>query len=441
MLSPRKAMQRTAVSSSQRASVNALLLAGALSVAASTSDARGTAHDLASTASKHVSASTEYTSARAFNRYWPGVVQTNLVANKPEFGAQILEPKLQNAWGIAIRPAGFGGHFWVTGNTTEISFEYVGDVGGKPLFQDGLKEVNTAGTGTGVVFNSGGQFVITQAHPNGAITAPAKFLFANDSGTISAWTERKKADGTFDWPADSVTVVDGRTAGEAFFGVGVSPTGDRLYAADFGTAPALRVYDGTFKSIGTFVNPFQRGAALVPGEYAPFNVQTIGKAGAESVFVMYAKTQGHPDDPGRFFAAEEDAGPGKGRLVDFDFNGRIKNVWWDRGLLNAPWGVALAPENFGLYSGCLLVGNFGDGTIVAFHPRWKIALDYLRDARGQKIVIDGLWGLQFGNGASLGEANHLYFAAGPNDEKDGVFGKLETNPLAVEYLGNASICR
>jgi uncharacterized protein (TIGR03118 family) len=381
------------------------------------------------------------TQTKVFSGYWPGVVQTNLVANSAAFNPQIVDAKMKNAWGIAIRPAGFGGHFWVTANGSETSLEYVGDVGGTPLFQDGLKEVNTAGTGTGVVFNAGAQFVITQNHPNGPITAPAKFLFANDSGTISAWTERKKTDGTFDWPADSVTVVDGSANGAAFFGVGVSPAGDRMYAADFGASPALRVYDGAFKPVGTFVNPFQRGATLQPGDYAPFNVQTIGKTGGESVFVMYAKTQSDPSDASKFFAAEEDAGPGNGRLAEFDFNGRVKARWWDRGLLNAPWGVALAPDNFGLYSGCLLVGNFGDGTIVAFHPRWKIALDYVRDANGRKVVIDGLWGLQFGNGASLGEANHLYFAAGPNDEADGVFGKLETNPRAVGYLRNFSICR
>lgn len=90
---------------------------------------------------------------------------------------------------------------------------------------------------------------------------------------------------------------------------------------------------------------------------------------------------------------------------------------------------------------CLLVGNFGDGTIVAFHPRRKVALDYVRDEHGKRVVIDGLWGLQFGNGASLGEANHLYFAAGPNKEVDGLFGKLEPNPTTLPYIGGFSLCR
>jgi uncharacterized protein (TIGR03118 family) len=109
--------------------------------------------------------------------------------------------------------------------------------------------------------------------------------------------------------------------------------------------------------------------------------------------------------------------------------------------LNYPWGVAIAPKNYGLYSGCLLVGNFGDGTIVAFHPRYKVALDYVRDDHGKRVVLDGLWGLQFGNGASLGEANHMYFASGPNKEADGLVGKLEANPKTLPYIGGISMCK
>jgi hypothetical protein len=32
-----------------------------------------------------------------------------------------------------------------------------------------------------------------------------------------------------------------------------------------------------------------------------------------------------------------------------------------RGHLNAPWGIAAVPLNFGKFSGDLLIGNFGDG--------------------------------------------------------------------------------
>lgn len=357
---------------------------------------------------------------------YPGVVQTNLVANKPEYGAQILEPDLRNAWGIAIRPAGAGGHFWVGAERTGQSIQYVGDVGGTPLFQDELKVVETGGPVTGVAFNPGAEFVITQPHAEGPITNPAKFFFANASGTISGWTERVRPDGGFDHPADSVTVVDGRDHRSAFLGVTVAPDGARLFAADFGAEAALRVFDGRFAEQPPLVNPFA-GQAGQGAPFHAFNVQTVG----QSVFAMY----------GRQVAPDTTPPPADGRLAEFDGQGRFVAAWRGRGLLNYPWGVARAPDDFGLYSGCLLVGNFGDGTVVAFHPKLKVALDYVRNEHGERVRIDGLWGLQFGNGASLGTANHLYFAAGPNHEEDGLFGKLQANPRTLPILRGLSLCR
>ena len=361
--------------------------------------------------------------------WYPGVTQTNLVANKPEFGAQIVEPELRNAWGIAIRPTGLGGHFWIGAAETAKSIEYVGDVAGTPLFQDELKIVQTGGPTTGVAFNPGAQFVITQPHANGAITNGAKFLFANLSGTISAWTERKRPDGGFDHPLDSLTVVDGTARHSAFAGVTLLPGADRMVAADFGAEAALRVYDGTFAEQAPLRNPFEPEVRTRPDGFEAFNVQTIG----DSMFAMYGRHV-PPPEPGT-------VPPKEGRLAEFDADGKFVARWYGRGHLNYPWGVQMAPQDFGIYSGCLLVGNFGDGTVVAFHPRLKVALDYVRDDRGNRVVIDGLWGLQFGNGASLGEANHLYFAAGPNHEEDGLFGKLQANPRTLPYIGGVSLCQ
>lgn len=360
--------------------------------------------------------------------WFPGLAQTNLVANRPEFEAEILEPAMKNAWGIAIRPAGFGGHFWVGAAGTGKSIQYVGDVGGKPLFQDELALVDTAGATTGVAFNPGTQFVISQGHANGPIVAPTKFFFANASGSITAWTERARPGGGFDHPADSVTVVDGAARGSSFLGVTVAPAADRMLAADFGADAQLRVYDGSFVEKAPLANPFRPQGKKQPGGFEAFNVQTLG----ESVFAMYGRQV--PPDP----AAPP---PAEGRLVEFDGQGRVVARWHGRGYLNYPWGVARAPQSFGLYGGCLLVGNFGDGSIVAFHPRWKVALDYVRDTEGKRVVIDGLWGLQFGNGASLGEADHMYFAAGPNKEADGLFGKLRANPNTLPFLKGLSLCR
>jgi uncharacterized protein (TIGR03118 family) len=367
------------------------------------------------------------TSGKRFDGF-PGVAQTNLVASSAAFKPQIVEPAMQNAWGIAIRPAGLGGHFWVGAAGSAKSIQYVGDVGGTPLFQDELDIVDTRGPVSGVAFNPGSAFTITQPHANGAITAGAKFFFANLSGTVSAWTERKRADGGFDRPVDSAIVVDGSAKHSSFSGVAVSPDADRMYAADFGADAQVRRFDTAFNEQAPLANPFRPASGAQPGGFEAFNVQTLGR----STFVTY----------GRHVAPDPTKPPpAEGRLAEFDANGQFVARWYGRGYLNYPWGIAPAPDHFGLYSGCMIVGNFGDGTLVAFHPLYRIALDYVRDASGKKVVIDGLWGLQFGNGASLGEANHMYFAAGPEKEKQGLFGKLQANPNTLPILAGVSLCK
>ena len=345
-----------------------------------------------------------------------GYEQTNLVANWEAYNARIVEKDLQNAWGISLRPAGEGGHFWVTAQVTGKSFEYVGDVGGEELHQDELKVVDipgkpdATGTPTGTVFNDRGKgFVITQDAPNGAITAPAKFIFVTDEGVVSAWTERKKGDGTFDRPEVAIVVGDHSGAGAKYFGLAISPQNDKLFLANFGEKPGVVVLDDSFKVVedAGFENPF-------PAEekWAPFNVQTIGS----SIFVAYAEQS----EPG-----EEEPGTGKGRLAEFTVNGALINTWDGGNYLNAPWGIAAAPsDGYGPNSGKLLVSNFGDGTIAVFDKAKHTAVDFLRRPDGNRIEIDGIWGIVFGNGVSLGEANALYFAAGPGPETDGVFGRL-----------------
>jgi uncharacterized protein (TIGR03118 family) len=361
-----------------------------------------------------------------------------LVANKAKYKPDIVDPYLINAWGLAIRPAGLGGHFWVGNYGNGTSDEYVGDVGPMALFQDGLKSVSIPNSvidvsgPTGIVFNPSNGFVISQSHPNGRINAPSKFLFGTDSGTVSAWTERVRADGSVDRSEEALTVIDRSKQGSAFFGVTLNTAGTRLYCADFGMPAGIRVYDAKFREIptkGKFLNPWaipseRRNLTTQPGVFTPFNIQSLTLGRKSSLFVAYIKSKPLDDHPWVIEPAEEDAGPTKGRLAQFDFQGNLTARWLDRGMLNAPWGVAVAPENFGSYHGMLLVGNFGDGTIVAFDPRTRKAVDYLRDSNGKPIVVPGIWGILPGNGASLGEKFRLYFAAGPN-EVDGMFGYLE----------------
>ena len=375
--------------------------------------------------------------------------QTNFVANAEKFSPTLgADKRFVNAWGIAIRPAGAGGHFWVTAK--DISYEYVGDVALSPneklrsMHQDELKEITLPVGGdenfaTGVVFSdSKKHFTITQkvdgAEP---VTAPAKFLFASDGGIISAWTERKKPDGSFDRPLDAVTVIDQSKEGAQFFGLAISKDYDTLYTADFGSKPAIKVFDGKFnpKSI-RFDSPFDDNAngAVDPGEYAPFNIQSLPTPQGEThLFVAYAKTQPCPEEEvkketckaGELFVGEEDTSqPGYGRVAEFTEDGKLVAVWNDDGKLSAPWGVAFAPANFGALSGALLVANFGDGTIAGYDPKTKSFVDFLRSPEGKVIKIDKVWGLLFGNGESLGDKNSLYFAAGPEDETEGLFGSL-----------------
>lgn len=375
-------------------------------------------------------------------------VQTNLVANRASYAPEILERKLVNAWGLAIRPAGAGGHFWVTGK--DISFEYVGDVKAsadaklRPLHMDKLAYVHVPVTGdeqftTGVVFNdSKDTFVITQDVADAApITAPAKFLFSGDSGLISAWTERKKDDGSFDRPVDALTVIDRSKDGAQYFGLTLSHDYQKLYAANFGVQPGIEVFEGDFTpSPIRFDQPFDTNTngMVDPGEYAPFNIQALTTpAGDHHIFVSYAKTQQCPAaeikknhcKKNEIFAGEEDTSkPGQGRIAEFTEDGKLVAVWPDAGKLSAPWGMVFAPQDFGALSGALLIGNFGSGTIAAFDSQTHQFIDVMRNSKGKTVRIEKLWGLLFGNGESLGDRDALYFAAGPKDEKDGVFGSL-----------------
>lgn len=381
----------------------------------------------------------------AENAYVDHVFVANNAVYKPSFA---VEKKLINAWGLAIRPAGAGGHFWVTAK--DVSYEYVGDVSAsadeklRTLHQDELKVVKLPVGGqdkfaTSTVFSSSKDaFVITQKIKGAeSITAPVKFLFASDGGIISAWTERKKADGSFDRSGMAETVIDRSKAGAQYFGLAINQANDRIYAANFGVKPGIELFDAAFKPLDVaFDMPFDenKNGVVDAGEYAPFNVQTLATPSGDShVFVTYAKTQACPAEAvkkgdckkGEIFAGEEDTSkPGQGRLAEFTEDGKLVAVWDDAGKLSAPWGMAFAPADFGALSGMLLVGNFGDGTLAAYDQKTRTFIDVMRTAKGKPLVVDKIWGILFGNGQSLGDTNALYFTAGPRDEADGVFGSL-----------------
>lgn len=342
----------------------------------------------------------------------------NLVANKQIYGAPIIDKNMVNAWGMAIRPAGAGGHFWINNTDTGTVSLYVGDVGNNKLFQDDVALITIAAVKgskehsapTGEVFNGNpNEFIVTEQ----GITAGSKFIFCSEDGGISGWTERKNADGTFSRPTTSTLMIDRSKQGAIYKGIALSSRKENnyLYAADFANK-RIDVFNAQWKPVKLEKTAFRVPSQQIPVNYAPFNIENFGG----KLYVAYAKLTKVP--------GEEEKGVGFGYVAEFDFDGNLLRVLESKGKLNAPWGMAVAPDNFGPASNKLLVGNFGDGRIVAFDLGTGKQGEYLQTAQGEPVEIDGLWDLIFGNGESLGESNHLYFSAGPNDEKDGVFGKL-----------------
>jgi uncharacterized protein (TIGR03118 family) len=327
------------------------------------------------------------------NRY---VVQ-NLVSDQMNQATHI-DPFLVNAWGLA---ASSTSPWWVADNETAKSTLY--DAVGN---QSSLV-VSVPGAPTGIVFNGGSGFVVTQ----GAASGPARFMFASEDGTISAWNP-----GVPPPPPSTqafVVVPNASTpaTGAIYKGLALASTttGTFLYAADFHNN-RVDVFDSSFHSVtvaGAFVDPH------LPKGYAPFGIQTI----RGRILVAYAKQD---DD-----AEDEVAGDGLGFVSAFEPNGTFVARVASRGALNAPWGMALAPANFGRFSGALLIGNFGDGRINVYDPETFEPRGHLKDSKGKAVVIDGLWGIAFGNGGNAGPVNTLYFAAGPDDEMHGLFGRID----------------
>ena len=402
--------------------------------------------------------------------------QTNLAASKASYGAAFTFTDMVDAWGIAIRPAGAGGHFWVTAGGK--SYQFVGDVTAsatpalRTLFQDGLAEMGVPGADaltsadsigktTGTAFNgapiNSSQFRVTQqtALRGGdevRFDGSARFAFVTDSGAISGWTDRAVDGSTVRVNGPAQLMFNGADQGMSFFGVALkTDTWDTLWTADFGIDPQIRQFNSEWQLVPTqgFANPFATGAArdadrpdagnkAKPGDAVPFNIHVLNGR----VFVMYCVSQvlrndaGFIADAGQFFASEEDsldaaadekAGgfPNRGKVVEYTMSGELVRVFDDLGRLNAPWGVAIAPANFGLHSNRLLVGNFGGaGKIAVFNQDTGRFIDFLRNPEGGVIALDGLWALMFGNGASLGDTNALYFAAGTEGEAAGLFGSL-----------------
>ena len=337
--------------------------------------------------------------------------QTNFISDIPGL-APVLDPFLVNPWGIS---ASASSPFWIANNATSTTQLVRGDVSSSPVVLNASPQTITipGGQPTGTVFNTTPDFPVT---PPVGPTAKASFIFASETGKISAWIPILGN--------TAQTMVSNPSHVWKGLAIGTNSGGSRLYAADFASGK-IDVYDGSFTATtvsGGFMDPT---IPTTPGNtYHPFNIQNIGG----SLYVTYAKVgTGGDDEPG----------VGNGFVRRFNTDGvRDLTFGINNGALNSPWGIAIAPASFGIFGAALLIGNFGEGnpSIHAFNPTTGAFLGTLQNENGDGIVIDGLWALQFGNGGNGGDVNTLYFTAGAAKEEHGLFGKLNPTTATATSL-------
>jgi uncharacterized protein (TIGR03118 family) len=334
---------------------------------------------------------------------------TNLAADTSGTAALNVDDKLKNPWGVVFGP---NTPVWVANNHSQTSTLYDGT--GKPqsLIVALPASNSVAFNPTGIVFNaSATDFKVTA----GGKTASAKFIFSGEGGMIGGWSPT--VDGS-----NSVTMYPpaGGSAGEASYkGLTIAKNGTAsfLYATDFHNNK-VDVFDTNFAKqtlgAGAFTDP------KVPAGYAPYGILAInnGTNGAPQIYVTYAKQDAD--------AADNVNGAGLGMVDIYDVNGTlVKELIMPGGALNGPWGLALAPSDFGTLSNMLLVGNFGDGVINGYDPATGAFMGAVTDSSGHPVTTPGLWGIAFGNDAFNQPHNTLFVSAGPNDENNGVYGRID----------------
>lgn len=324
--------------------------------------------------------------------------QTNVVSDGSVPGT-LSDPNLVNSWGITATATS---PWWVADNATNVSTLYDGTGVPRALV------VAVPGGPTGIVSNGSSSFVVR----NGPAAGAARFIFASEDGRIRGWNPAVSP------PGQSLVMVDNASGGAIYKGLAIALTaaGNFLYATDFHNG-RVDVFDGALTPVtrpDAFLDPdLQKG-------FAPFGIQAITIGDELQIFVTYAKQDENAED--------EIHGQSLGFVSRFGADGAFLGRVATRGQLNAPWGLALAPADFGTFSGHLLVGNFGDGQIHAYEMLSNGHFEhrgYLKGEDQKPIQIDGLWGIAFGNGGAAGPKTTLFFAAGPDDESHGLFGKIE----------------
>jgi len=326
-----------------------------------------------------------------------------LASNTTGYGAENIIPTLKNAWGLTWSTTGTP---WTGSQAGHVS-DVMDSIGHRIAAIDPVNisspGASTGGNPTGVVFNpTAGQFVIPSG--NASAAQAARFIFVGVDGVISGWN------GT--WGHSSYRV--GVNSGSVYTGLTLASNAgsNYLYAANFSMG-RIDIWNSSWAAqnwAGAFMDP------NLPSGYSPFNIQVVGSW----LYVMYAKVGGDGD---------EEHGVGLGIVDVYTTSGMFVKRFATGGTLNAPWGVAMAPVTF--YKDdddddagpAILVGNFGDGHINAYRAKDGKFLGQL-SMHNTPITIDGLWAISFAPSTSPINQNLLYFAAGPNDEEDGLFGYI-----------------
>jgi uncharacterized protein (TIGR03118 family) len=332
--------------------------------------------------------------------------QENLVDNNHHYQAAHTDPTLLNAWGIAFNTTGVA---WVNSQGAHVSevYDKEGAILRPPVWIPGAV-AKVPGNPTGIVFNESNDFWLSNGKP-------ARFLFVGLDGVLSGWNPDA---------GNNALVIKNNSATSVYTGLAIAKSGGNnyIYAADFRSGKIV-AWDKNFHNIAwTFKDP------QLPAGYSPFNIQASG----DWLYVMYAKVGPEGD---------EEKGAGNGYVSVFETNGNFVKRLVSKGALNAPWGMALAPAEFfkdneddmfdkmksnipGMADeDLLLVGNFGDGRINAYTKDGSFVGPL--KSHGKPITIEGLWAIRFPPATATAiDPNRLYFAAGPNEEKDGLFGYI-----------------
>ncbi|MGA7382887.1 MAG: TIGR03118 family protein [Terriglobales bacterium] len=296
-----------------------------------------------------------------------------------------LDPLLINGWGLAYLP---GAAFWVSDEGSGWSTLYDGS-GNPQSLQVIIPSANGqyAGTPTGIVANNSQQGFLVQGWPS-------YFIFATLDGTIQGWSPA--------FSSESIIAVNNSSTGASYTGLAITnkSSGNMIYAADAANGK-VDMYDSNFHLVQSFTD------TSLPKNLTPFGIQDI---------------EGH------LLVAYADASGGPGGVIDVFTEAGVFVTHFAKGApLNQPWGMALAPSNFGSLSNTLLVSNNLNtvGDINGFNVKTGKFVGTVTGSNGKPIHIDQIWGIEFGGGSALnGKTNQLFWTAGPLNNVDGAFGYI-----------------